>query len=162
MSLELHLSQGQLGLTTDTYLEFIEIKMAGKPVVLGQPFDADESWLKGMTLRVKNLSDKPIVAFGVGGGLISGMSLVEPETYPGIRPDYEHSLRTLRSLPADIFISPDANEFGMWRKLRERATANDPAEPFIDRDGYLSYIDHWEERFRELLASQQQAPQPSL
>jgi hypothetical protein len=54
-------------------LELIEIRVAGKPVVLGQPFDADENWLKNMTLRVKNISDRPIVAFGVGGGLLSGV-----------------------------------------------------------------------------------------
>jgi hypothetical protein len=54
-------------------LELVEIKVAGKPVTLGQPFDADESWLMNMTLRVKNISDRPIVAFGIGGGLLSGV-----------------------------------------------------------------------------------------
>ena len=46
----------------------------------------------------------------------------------------------------------------MSRKLRERATAKDPAEPFIDRDGYLSLIDRDEKRFRKALADQQRRP----
>ena len=54
-------------------LELIEIKVAGRPVTLGQPFAADGSWLKNMTLRVKNISGKPILAFGVGGGLLGGV-----------------------------------------------------------------------------------------
>ena len=38
---------------------------------------------------------------------------------------------------------------------RALADASDPAKPFIDRDGYLSFIDRAEARFREELADQQ-------
>jgi metallo-beta-lactamase class B len=86
------------------------------------------------------------------------MSLVEPESYPGIRSDFERSFRTLRGLPADIFLASHGSFFDMDRKLRERADAEDPTEPFIDRDGYLRYIDSAEKRFRELLAEQQPRP----
>jgi hypothetical protein len=54
-------------------LELVEIKVAGRQVILGQVFSADENWLKDMTLRVKNISNKPIIAFGVGGGLLGGV-----------------------------------------------------------------------------------------
>jgi hypothetical protein len=57
----------------EVLLELVEIKVAGKRVTLGQPFDADENWLKDTTLRVRNISRKPIVAFGVGGGLLEGV-----------------------------------------------------------------------------------------
>ena len=90
--------------------------------------------------------------------LLPGVSLVEPETYPGVRTDFERSFRTLRSLPADIFLASHASWFSMKRKLLERADAEDPAEPFIDRDGYLSFIDRAEEHFREVLADQQRRP----
>lgn len=86
------------------------------------------------------------------------VSLVEPEAYPGIRSDFERSFTTLRSLPADIFLGSHASFFSLKRKLRERVDAEDPAEPFIDRDGYLSYIDRAEEKFREVLANQQRRP----
>ena len=83
------------------------------------------------------------------------VSLVEPEAYPGIRSDFERSFSTLRSLPADIFLASHADMFSMQRKLRERAGAKNPADPFIDRAGYLSFIDRAEARFREALANEQ-------
>ena len=69
-----------------------------------------------------------------------GMSLVEPENYPGIRADFERSFRVLRSLPVDIFLTAHAREFGRY---------------LIDRDGYFRHIDTWETRFRTLLEDQQ-------
>jgi metallo-beta-lactamase class B len=75
--------------------------------------------------------------------------------YPGIRADFERSFRTLRSLPADIWIASHAREFGRWRKFTERASAKNPADPFIDRAGYLAYIDSAEMRYRKLLAERQ-------
>jgi metallo-beta-lactamase class B len=72
--------------------------------------------------------------------------------YPEIRAEFERSFRTLRSLPVDIWVTSHAREFGRYRKFRERETAKDPADPFIDRDGYVSYIDSAEMRFRKLVA----------
>ncbi len=55
-------------------LELVEIRIAGKPIALDTPFDAGDDWLKNITLTVKNIGDKPIVAFSVGGGLLNGIS----------------------------------------------------------------------------------------
>jgi metallo-beta-lactamase class B len=70
-------------------------------------------------------------------------------TYPGFRTDFEHTFATLRSLPVDIFLATHARRFGRWRKFQARATAQNPADPFIDRKGYLELIDQDEQRFRE-------------
>lgn len=67
-------------------------------------------------------------------------------------PHFEKSSVTLRSLPADIFLASHGSFFEIARKRRERLTAKDPAAPFIDRDGYLRYIDNAEKRFRKALA----------
>jgi len=83
------------------------------------------------------------------------VSLVEPEAYPGIRADFERSFNTLRELPADIFLGAHASFFDMERKRRESAGAADPVAPFIDRAGYLGFIDRAEARFRARLAEQQ-------
>lgn len=82
------------------------------------------------------------------------VSLVAPESYPGIRSDFEHSFHTLRSLPADIFLASHADMFDLYRKRRARATAADSVAPFVDRAGYLAYIDSSEARFRRALAKQ--------
>ncbi|MDP2470273.1 MAG: subclass B3 metallo-beta-lactamase [Candidatus Palauibacterales bacterium] len=86
--------------------------------------------------------------------LLPFVSLVEPETYPGIRSDFERSFSTLRSLPADIFLASHASFFDMKRKLLERPDAENPVDPFIDRTGYVRFIDRAEERFHEVLAKQ--------
>jgi len=73
---------------------------------------------------------------------------VLPFDYPGRRAAFERSFRTLRALPADIFLGSHAGFFDMKHKLAERAHARDPVEPFIDRAGYLHYIDEAETRLR--------------
>lgn len=77
------------------------------------------------------------------------VTLFDPWSNPRLRADFEHSFRVLRSLPADILLAAHAREFGRYRKFRERETAKDPVDPFIDPDGYRRYIDSAEARFRE-------------
>ena len=69
--------------------------------------------------------------------------------------DFERSFQTLCSLPADIFLGSHGSFFDLGRKRRERATAKNPADPFIDRAGYERYIDNAERQFRKELADQQ-------
>ena len=83
------------------------------------------------------------------------ISLVEPETYPGIREDFERSFSTLRSIPADIFLASHTNWFKMQRKLLARTDSTNPADPFIDHQGYLSFIERAEKQFRDVLTEQQ-------
>ena len=86
--------------------------------------------------------------------LLPFMKFVPTESYPGIRADFERSFRTLRTLPADIFLGSHGSFFDLNRKRRERVTAADPVAPFIDRAGYERYIDEAERRFRKELADE--------
>ena len=54
----------------------------------------------------------------------------------------------LRSLPADIWVSSHARLWGRYRKFVARDTAKNPADPFIDPEGYRAYIDTAKARFR--------------
>lgn len=84
-----------------------------------------------------------------------GVSLVEPERYPGIRANFEKTFRVLRNLPMDIWVTSHARLFGRYRKYQEQAKSKSPADPFIDAQGYLEYIAAGEARFQKLLAEQQ-------
>ena len=75
------------------------------------------------------------------------------ETRQEVRAELESSIAKLRSLPADIFLATHAREFGRYRKFVARATAKDPADPFIDRAGFVAYIDKSEQRLRAELAN---------
>ncbi|WP_336808270.1 subclass B3 metallo-beta-lactamase [Fulvimonas yonginensis] len=77
---------------------------------------------------------------------------VLPFDYPGRQAGFERSFRTLRSLPAELFLGSHASFFGMQRKLAQRAKATDPVAPFIDRAGYLRYVDRAEATFRRDVA----------
>ena len=101
--------------------------------------------------------DRELLAVSICSlSMLPFMKLVEPESYPGIRADFEKSFFTLRSLPADIFLGAHSSFFDMRGKLRERANTDDPVEPFIDREGYLRFIEEAEQRFRTTLAEQQE------
>jgi hypothetical protein len=47
--------------TRNEVVEFSEIKVSQKSVEAGKKFDEDDEWLHKVLLRVKNISDKPIV-----------------------------------------------------------------------------------------------------
>ncbi|HEY0672526.1 MAG TPA: subclass B3 metallo-beta-lactamase [Longimicrobiales bacterium] len=68
--------------------------------------------------------------------------------HPEIRAEFERTFRTLRSLPVDIWVTAHARQFGRYRKFQERGQSADSAAPFIDRDGYLRYIDSAEAKLR--------------
>ena len=69
-------------------------------------------------------------------------------TYPEQAADRERSLRLLRSLPADIWVTCHARSWGRYRKFVASATAKNPVDPFIDPDGYRAYLDKAEADFR--------------
>jgi metallo-beta-lactamase class B len=68
--------------------------------------------------------------------------------YPEQRTDIERSLRVLRSLPADIWVTSRARAWGRYRKFVARDTAKNPVDPFIDPAGYRAFIDAAETEFR--------------
>ena len=82
------------------------------------------------------------------------MSLWGTDAYPGIENDFERSFQTLKNLPADIFLASHTNWFDMQRKMRKQTTAANPADPFIDPQGYLDFIAAAEQHFRAELANE--------
>ena len=82
--------------------------------------------------------------------VVSACSLVPlgVSRYPEQRADFERTFRVLRSLPADIWVTSHARLWGRYRKFVARATAKNPADPFIDPQGYRAYVDTAEARFR--------------
>jgi metallo-beta-lactamase class B len=67
--------------------------------------------------------------------------------YPEQKDDIERSIRLLRSIPADIWVTCHARWWGRYRKFVASRTAKDPVQPFIDTAGYRAYLDSAEARF---------------
>jgi metallo-beta-lactamase class B len=83
--------------------------------------------------------------------VVSACSLVVVQgmRYPEQGADLERSFRVLRSLPADIWVTSHARTWGRYRKFVASAVAKNPADPFIDPEGYRAYIDTAEAEFRQ-------------
>jgi metallo-beta-lactamase class B len=81
-----------------------------------------------------------------------GYKLVDNAEYPSIAQDYELTFRTLKSLPCDVFLGAHGGYFGMEAKFAQRKTGG--VNPFVDPEGYKSYVAEREQAFRAELAKQ--------
>jgi metallo-beta-lactamase class B len=85
----------------------------------------------------------------------AGYKLVNNPLYPNIAKDYERTFRTLRALPCDVFLGAHGDYYGMvakFARLKEGAP-----NPFIDTEGYRSYVAEREQTFRKELKKQSSA-----
>lgn len=82
--------------------------------------------------------------------VVSACSLValQGAGYPGVRADFARTFATLRSIPADIWVTSHGRLWGRYRKFVARDSVADPVDAFIDRAGYRAYVDTGEARFR--------------
>lgn len=87
-----------------------------------------------------------------------GYKLVNNALYPQIASDYDRMFRVLKSLPCDIFLGAHGNYFGMEAKYARMQKGG--GNPFIDPEGYKSYIAAKEQEFHAELAKQTQAGNP--
>ncbi|HEX8837963.1 MAG TPA: subclass B3 metallo-beta-lactamase [Candidatus Acidoferrum sp.] len=81
-----------------------------------------------------------------------GYQLVNNARYPQIASDYEKMFRVLQQLPCDIFLGAHGGYYNMEAKFAE--LKNGGANPFVDPEGYKSYVAETEQAFRSELAKQ--------
>jgi metallo-beta-lactamase class B len=103
-----------------------------------------------MTVREDNKSYNVVI---VGSPNVNpGYKLVKNAEYPSIAQDYELTFRTLKSLPCDVFLGAHGGYFNMEAKFAQRKTGG--VNPFVDPEGYKSYVAEREQAFRTELAKQ--------
>lgn len=77
--------------------------------------------------------------------------------YPGIVADYEQTFARLKTMKADIFLAPHAEQFDLARK--RAAMAEGKPNPFVDPTELQKVVAASEAAFRTQLAKQQEAAQ---
>jgi metallo-beta-lactamase class B len=77
------------------------------------------------------------------------LGVLATSQYPEQAADRERSIRMLRALPADIWVTCHARWWGRYRKFVASTTASDPVEPFIDPEGYRAFLDAAEDDLRQ-------------
>src|SRR5262245_41437418 len=77
------------------------------------------------------------------------LGVLATSRYPEQEADRECSIRVLRGLPADIWVTCHARWWGRYRKFVASTTAKNPTDAFIDPEGYRAYIDAAEAELRQ-------------
>jgi metallo-beta-lactamase class B len=80
-----------------------------------------------------------------------GYRLTGDPRYPQMSEDFARTFRVLHSLPCDIFLGAHGSYYGMKEKY---ARIQGGSNPFIDPQGYKTYVDDRERAFRKELAKQ--------
>lgn len=81
-----------------------------------------------------------------------GYKLVNNAQYPEIAEDYDKMFRVLKQLPCDVFLGAHGSYYNMEAKFAKLKTG-DP-NPFIDPEGYKSFVAEKEQAFRSELEKQ--------
>jgi metallo-beta-lactamase class B len=84
-----------------------------------------------------------------------GYKLVRNIAYPEIAQDYERAFAVWKALPCDVFLGAHGAYYRMEAKFARLQVG--AANPFVDPDGYKSYIAERETAFREEWKKQQAA-----
>ena len=90
----------------------------------------------------------------------AGYKLVNNELYPQIAYDYDRMFKVLKSLPCDVFLGAHGGYYEMEAKYA-RMKEGGP-NPFIDPDGYKSYVAEREQAYRKELAKQIQEQEQKM
>jgi metallo-beta-lactamase class B len=82
-----------------------------------------------------------------------GYKLVNNPAYPQIAQDYEKAFDVWKALPCDVFLGAHGSYYGMAEKFAQMKEGS--PNPFVDPDGYESYIAERESAFQGELKKQQ-------
>ena len=81
-----------------------------------------------------------------------GYKLVNNGRYPEIADDYARGFRVLKSLPCDVFLGAHGSYYDMETKYAKLSAGG--ANPYIDPQGYKSYVAEREQAFLSELQKQ--------
>jgi metallo-beta-lactamase class B len=107
------------------------------------------------TMKVKDAGKTLNVVIVCSPNVNPGYQLVDNKDYPQIAADFEKSFQTWKALPCDIYLGAHGNYYGM--EAKHPLLAAGKANPFVDPQGYKTWIEERERAFRKVLAEQQAA-----
>lgn len=104
------------------------------------------------TMQAEEGGQKYNVVF-VCGVKLDVDSLIDNPEYPDIARDLAGSFKTLKSLPADVFLGSHGYWYDLGGKI-ERMKKGEGNQVFIDPEGYRKAIDGWQQQFIERVVSE--------
>jgi metallo-beta-lactamase class B len=88
-------------------------------------------------------------------GLQEDARLVNNKNYPEIADDFARSIKTYKSLPADVFLGAHSWFFDLSGKYKRLGAATNP---YIDPAGYKAWVANMEKNYNTLIAEQKKNP----
>jgi metallo-beta-lactamase class B len=88
-------------------------------------------------------------------GLQENVRLVNNKNYPEIADDFARSIKTFKSLPADVFLGAHSWFFDLAGKYKRLGSA---ANPYVDPAGYKTWVGNMERNYNATLAEQKKSP----
>ncbi len=93
------------------------------------------------------------VVFAASTSVNPGTRLVRNPSYPGILEDFRKTYSVLESLKPDVWVSAHSGFFQL-RTKRKKVKPENPAEAFVDREGYRTLIAERRKEFEALVAKE--------
>jgi metallo-beta-lactamase class B len=87
----------------------------------------------------------------VCAGLQENARLVDNKNYPEIAGDFARSIKTYKSLPADVFLGAHSWFFDLIGKHKRLGSGSNP---YVDPAGYKAWVDNQEKNYNTTLAEQ--------
>jgi metallo-beta-lactamase class B len=109
------------------------------------------------TMAADEKGTKYQVVFAASAGINPGTRLVTNPSYPGIADDYAYTLKTLAAMTPDIFLGSHTGFFKMEEK-RAALLAGKTPHPFVDAEGWRTYVSSRQKAFDEYVAKETAEP----
>lgn len=107
------------------------------------------------TLKVNDAGKNYNVVIVGSPNVNPGYKLVNNPAYSNMATDYEKTFRVLRKLPCDVFLGAHGSYYNMEEKFAK--LKNGGENPFVDPEGYRSFVGEKRQAFRSELAKQSAA-----
>lgn len=106
---------------------------------------------KGCTTWTMRIANRDVVIVG-SPNVNEGYKLVNNAKYPQIADDFKKTFQVLKSLRCDVFLGAHGAYYGLDAKYRKLAAGG--VNPFIDAQGYETWVADRELAFRKELTKQ--------
>ena len=106
----------------------------------------------GYTMTVTENGRDYRVAIANMGSMNPGLRLSKDPTYPGIAGDFAETFRRQKAMEVDVWVAAHASQYGLHDKYRP-GDAYSP-DTFVDPEGFLELVAHYERLFEEQLAAE--------
>lgn len=111
------------------------------------------------TMQVDDGGRKRDVVFLCSVSVLSAELLRENPKYPRIASDFAHTFEVLESLPCDIFLAAHGGFFDLKEKSERLRKGESAVNPFVDPQGYRTYVERKEGDYRKALGTEKSSAQ---